>query len=161
MPNAVWKNRVTASEFATHYPSKEVPTWPKNQPTRNRRNQSHSHNSWITAIGNRLFPAETDASEGEYQVDVRLNTNLKYRQHDLPVQVQEKLLEFMRALGLEYGAIDMRRTPDGEYVFFEVNPAGQFLYVETATGMKISEALADHLAAGIPASKECREAVAP
>ena len=115
----------------------------------------------ITAIGNRLFAAETDAKEGEYQVDVRLNTNLKYRQHDLPVLVQEKLLEFMRALGLEYGAIDMRRTPDGEYVFFEVNPAGQFLYVETATGMKISEALADHLAAGTPASTECHGAVAP
>jgi len=49
------------------------------------------------------------------------------RQHDLPVRVQEKLLQLMRALGLEYGAIDMRRTPDGEYVFFEVNPAGQFL----------------------------------
>jgi glutathione synthase/RimK-type ligase-like ATP-grasp enzyme len=102
----------------------------------------------ITVIGDRVFPAETDARQGEYHVDVRLNTGLHYRCHELPAAVQEKLLILMRRLGLEYGAIDMRVTPEGEYVFFEVNPAGQFLYVELATGMKIAAALADHLAAG-------------
>lgn len=106
----------------------------------------------ITAIGDRLFPAEADASAGEYQVDVRLNTNLKYKEHQLPPGVAEKLLALMRRLGLEYGAIDMRRTPEGEYVFFEVNPAGQFLYVEMATGMPIAAALAQHLAGGKPAA---------
>jgi glutathione synthase/RimK-type ligase-like ATP-grasp enzyme len=106
----------------------------------------------ITAIGDRLFPAEADAQKGEYQVDVRLNTGLPYRRHELPADIQEKLLRFMRRLGLEYGAIDMRLTPEGEYVFFEVNPAGQFLYVEMATGMKIAAALADHLASGKAAS---------
>jgi glutathione synthase/RimK-type ligase-like ATP-grasp enzyme len=54
----------------------------------------------------------------------------------------------MRRLGLEYGAIDLRLTPDGEYVFFEVNPAGQFLFVEHACGLPISAALAARLAAG-------------
>jgi glutathione synthase/RimK-type ligase-like ATP-grasp enzyme len=58
----------------------------------------------------------------------------------------------LRRLGLEYGAIDLRKTPEGEYVFLEVNPAGQFLYVEKATGQPIAAALADHLARGVPAS---------
>ncbi len=106
----------------------------------------------ITAIGDRLFPAEADAQNGEYRVDVRLNNGLVYRPHSLPPDIEEKLLHLMRALGLEYGAIDMRLTPEGEYVFFEVNPAGQFLYVEMATGMKIAAALAEHLAQGKPAS---------
>jgi glutathione synthase/RimK-type ligase-like ATP-grasp enzyme len=106
----------------------------------------------ITAIGDRLFPAMTDAKEGEYQVDVRLNTGLTYCSHRMPVEVEEKLLRLMRTLGLEYGAIDMRLTPEGEYVFFEVNPAGQFLYVEMATGMKIADALAEHLMKATPAS---------
>ncbi len=102
----------------------------------------------ITVIGDRLFAAETGARIGEYQAGMRPNTGLRCRCHELPPAIQEKLLILMRRLGLEYGAIDMRLTPEGEYVFFEVNPAGQFLYVELATGMKIAAALADHLSAG-------------
>lgn len=73
--------------------------------------------SWEAPKGNRLFPAETDAKLGEYYVDVRLNTGLPYRSHTLPVEIEEKPLQLKRALGLEYGAIDMRLTPEGEYVF--------------------------------------------
>jgi glutathione synthase/RimK-type ligase-like ATP-grasp enzyme len=51
----------------------------------------------------------------------------------------------MQNLGLVYGAIDLRLTPDGQYVFLEINPAGQFLFVEKATGQRISAALAHAL----------------
>jgi len=54
----------------------------------------------------------------------------------------------MRRLGLVYGAIDLRLTEDGRYVFLEINPAGQFLYVEQQTGQPITAALAACLAAG-------------
>jgi hypothetical protein len=43
---------------------------------------------------------------------------------------------------LQYGAVDMRLRPDGQYVFLEINPAGQWLFVEEATGQPIAEALA-------------------
>ncbi len=51
----------------------------------------------------------------------------------------------MGALNLVYGAIDMRLTPDGEYVFLEVNPAGQWLFIEERTGQPITATLANHL----------------
>ena len=51
----------------------------------------------------------------------------------------------MRRFGLEYGAIDLRLTPDGRYVFLELNPAGQFLYIEQMTGQPITAALASKL----------------
>jgi hypothetical protein len=54
----------------------------------------------------------------------------------------------IRRLGLEYGAIDLRLTPDGEYVFFEVDPSGQFLSIEQSSGLPISAAVATHLATG-------------
>ena len=38
----------------------------------------------------------------------------------------------MRRLGLAFGAFDLRLTPEGEYVFLEVNPSGQFLFLELA-----------------------------
>jgi glutathione synthase/RimK-type ligase-like ATP-grasp enzyme len=59
--------------------------------------------------------------------------------------VKADLLKIMRALGLVYGAIDMRLTPDGRYVFIEVNPAGQWLFIEERTGQKITDALAAKL----------------
>jgi glutathione synthase/RimK-type ligase-like ATP-grasp enzyme len=65
---------------------------------------------------------------------------------ELPAAVREGLLALLRVLGLQYGAVDMRRSDDGRYVFLEVNPAGQWLFVERLTGLPISEALVDHLA---------------
>jgi glutathione synthase/RimK-type ligase-like ATP-grasp enzyme len=101
----------------------------------------------VTIIGDEIFPAAVDIDKMEYKLDVRLNQQA-YERHQLPADVAAKLLELMRRLGLEYGAIDLRLTPDGEYVFFEVNPAGQFLFVEHACGLPISAALAARLAAG-------------
>jgi glutathione synthase/RimK-type ligase-like ATP-grasp enzyme len=104
----------------------------------------------ITAVGTRLLAAEVHSQQGDYPVDVRANRNLVYRPHVLPPDIERKLLALMRRLGLEYGAIDMRLTPGGEYVFLEVNPAGQFLYVEMAAGIPIAATLAQHLARGTP-----------
>jgi hypothetical protein len=39
----------------------------------------------------------------------------------------------------------MRLTPDGRYVFLEVNPAGQWLFIEGRTGQPISAGLAQTL----------------
>ena len=39
-------------------------------------------------------------------------------------------------------AIDLVVTPDGRYVFLEINPNGQFLWVEQLTGLPISRAIA-------------------
>jgi glutathione synthase/RimK-type ligase-like ATP-grasp enzyme len=101
----------------------------------------------VTVIGSEIFAAAVSLDKMEYKLDVRLNQQA-YEKHDLPAAVGEKLLLLMRRLGLEYGAIDLRLTPDGDYVFFEVNPAGQFLFVEYACGLPISAALATHLARG-------------
>ena len=64
---------------------------------------------------------------------------------DLPSDVEEKLRALMARLRLVYGAVDMRLTPEGDHVFLEINPAGQWLFVEARTGQTISEALADEL----------------
>ena len=40
----------------------------------------------------------------------------------------------------------MRRTPDGDHVFLEVNTAGEFLFVEERTAQPIARTLAELLA---------------
>jgi len=95
----------------------------------------------VTIIGDRVMSAALDLRKVDYQLDVRLNQQA-YERHNLPAHMQHKLLLLMRQLELEYSAIDLRETPPGDYVFFEVNPAGQFLFVEHACKLPISEALA-------------------
>lgn len=72
--------------------------------------------------------------KAEYPVDVRMNLNAHYEAHSLPAEVENLLRTLMARMGLEYGAIDLRLTPEGQYVFLEINPAGQFLYIEQDTG---------------------------
>lgn len=98
----------------------------------------------VTIVGTSVFAAEIRAGESGYEFDFRVDTaHAPITEHRLPQPVQERLLRLMRRLGLRYGAIDLRLAPDGDYVFLEINPAGQWLFVELATGQPISAALAE------------------
>lgn len=101
-----------------------------------------------TIVGTDVYAAEIRAHESAYEVDFRMDAQVPDRihRHELPAQVTERLLAYQRRAGLVYGAADLRLTPQGEYVFLEVNPAGQWLFVELATELPISAAMAGLLA---------------
>lgn len=67
---------------------------------------------------------------------------------EVPDTVARACLALDRSLGLAYSAIDMVLTPDGRYVFLEINPSGQFGWIESVTGLPLIETLADLLVAG-------------
>jgi hypothetical protein len=109
----------------------------------------------ITIVGGRLFAAAIHSQEHpETRVDFRRlallppSKAVKHTAFDLPAEVGDKLLALMGRLGLVFGCVDMIRTPAGEYVFLEVNPSGQWGWVELLTGMPITAALVDLLVAG-------------
>ena len=98
----------------------------------------------ITVVGEEVFAVAIDASDTDYPTDYRMNVGeARVEPHDLPTAVRERLRAFMDRLGLVYGAIDMRLTPDGRYVFLEVNPSGLWLFVEEPTGLPITDAVVD------------------
>lgn len=66
----------------------------------------------------------------------------RFRPWRLPVRVKALLLGVTGALGLQYGAVDLAVTPSGEHVFFEVNPVGEFAWLERSPGLPIAETLA-------------------
>lgn len=99
----------------------------------------------VTIVGAEVYAAAADVRDGEYPQDVRLNLGATYQAHELPPETTDKLHALMERLGLVYGAIDLRLTPEGRYVFLEINPAGQFLYIEYATGQPIAAAIARKL----------------
>jgi len=101
----------------------------------------------ITHVDGRLYTAAIRSAPQQGLVDFRMSVgDAAMRAEELPADIVEKLLALMQRLGLVYGAIDMRRTPSGEYYFFEVNTAGEFLFVEDRTNLPISKAIAAWLA---------------
>jgi len=78
--------------------------------------------------------------------------------HALPAEIERKLRRLVAAQGLNFGAIDMVLTPDGRYVFLELNPNGQFLWMEDLMGLPMSDAMCDLLLSG---SCRASQAAAP
>jgi hypothetical protein len=101
----------------------------------------------ITVIENDVFAAEIHSQETNHtRFDWRrYDDNTPYRRHVLPSAVKERCVRLLRRLGLRYGAIDMIRTPDNRYVFLEINPNGQYLWIEDHTGLPITDALCNLL----------------
>ncbi|HEX8851054.1 MAG TPA: hypothetical protein VF761_16100 [Gemmatimonadaceae bacterium] len=101
-----------------------------------------------TVIGDRIIAAAITAPAGGYGADYRMEMETAcFEPVDLPARTERGILELMRRLGLIYGAVDLRRTPAGEYIFLEINPAGEWRFVEERTGQPITDAVAQLLAA--------------
>jgi len=99
----------------------------------------------ITVVEDDVFAASIRSPE-KYHADYRTGLGeATVEPYDLPAAAQENLLQLMRRLDLQYGAIDMRVTPDGEHVFLEVNPAGEYLFIEDRTQQPIAAAIAASL----------------
>lgn len=97
----------------------------------------------ITVVGEHVFAAAIHSQETAYPVDFRIDmAAARIEPFELPETVTSQVLSFMRTLGLVYGAVDMRLTPAGEYVFLEVNPSGQWLFIEERTRQPIADAVA-------------------
>ena len=65
--------------------------------------------------------------------------------HELPAEVRRQCLDAAQALHLLWTGIDLRRTPEGRYVFLEANPSPMFLGFESRSGLPLTDALADLL----------------
>lgn len=104
----------------------------------------------VTVVGNQVFACKIDSQtqqEETGRIDWRQGYEHGLRQEAfvLPDSVASQCVTFLRRMGLNFGCFDFIVTPSGEYVFLECNPNGQWLWVELAVGLKISEAIADFL----------------
>lgn len=105
----------------------------------------------ITVVGGQVFAAEIHSQATNH-------TRFDWRRYDhgrtphvphvLPPVISARCVALVQRLGLRYGAIDMVVTPDDRYVFLEINPNGQYLFIELKTHQPISDAICDLLMAG-------------
>ena len=102
-----------------------------------------------TVIGDRVFSAAVDsASNAAAKTDWRRDgSGLEYAwaHHTLPDDVAARLVRLVGEFGLNYSAADLILTPEGEYVFLEINAAGEFFWLQHAPGLPMVEQLADVL----------------
>lgn len=77
-----------------------------------------------------------------YNID-RPNRCIPY---SLPEDIRRSIINFMEAVDMNCGSIDMIVTPQGDYVFLEVNPIGQYQWLERNCNYPISKNIAKKLA---------------
>lgn len=102
----------------------------------------------VTIVGRKLFAVTIDSqSDPNAVIDWRRTENpwLPHAPIELPEPLQRSLLELMSRLSLTYGAIDLVLTPDGRYVFLEINPNGQWLWIDEILSLGISDSIAEWL----------------
>lgn len=100
----------------------------------------------VTVVGDQMFAAEIKATEGGYDIDYRMDLDgASFEPTVLAAETEEGIRRLMKKLGLVYGAIDLRRTKAGD-VFLEINPAGEWRFVEERTGQPITQSVAELLA---------------
>ena len=102
----------------------------------------------VTVVGSRVFSAAIDSQASNHTRHDWRRYDLDqtpHRPHGLPADVEQRCVRLVAELGLCYGAIDLVLTPDGRYVFLEINPNGQYLWIERMTGLPITDAICDLL----------------
>jgi ATP-dependent Clp protease ATP-binding subunit ClpC len=81
----------------------------------------------------------------ETKIDWR-KRKIPFQPYLLPNEISEKCLALTKKLNLSFGAIDIIRNKSGEYIFLEINPNGQWAWLETEAGLKISDEIINFLA---------------
>jgi glutathione synthase/RimK-type ligase-like ATP-grasp enzyme len=100
----------------------------------------------VTIVGDEVYAAAIDSSRSRAGLDSRLDMDVPVEPFELPDRAITLVLALMRDLGLLFATVDLKMTADGELYFLELNPQGQFLYIEILTGQPIAAALAQLLA---------------
>jgi hypothetical protein len=92
-----------------------------------------------TFIGPRCFTA--DIKGDAPLVDWRdPDLSVSYSASSLGNDIERMCRAMLDRLGLIYGAFDFVRTPAGELVFLEVNPTGEWAWLEERLGFPMRDA---------------------
>lgn len=107
------------------------------------------HDARVTIVGDRPFAVAIHAGTDAARIDWRADYDeLNYTPIDPPEHIVASMSRYLRAFGLTFGAFDFTVTPQGDWVFLECNPSGQWLWLQEQAGLPIAAALAEFLTKG-------------
>lgn len=99
----------------------------------------------VHTVGDAVFATRIKTEAVDYRYAHLDGLDVVMTPMNLPAAVEAACRRAARDLDLLFAGIDLKETPDGEYVCFEVNPCPGFTYYERHTGQQISAALANLL----------------
>ncbi|MDM6847172.1 hypothetical protein QUG37_28175, partial [Klebsiella pneumoniae] len=102
----------------------------------------------VTVVGKRVFSvAIYSQSHKETEVDWRKGSriDLKHKPLELPTSLSSKCIDLVESLNLRFGAIDFICDEDDVFWFLEINPNGQWAWIENQTGLPIASSIVDEL----------------
>jgi ATP-grasp ribosomal peptide maturase len=114
----------------------------------------------VTVVGEQVFAVDIEVRGSpramlDWRADYAAH---RYEVTELPPETAKRLVEMLRGLGLRFAAIDL--IVDGEdqiggdgYVLVDVNPNGQWGWLQEATGLPIAAAIADELTGSAEAAR--------
>ena len=105
----------------------------------------------VTVIGDEVFATriESQATEKGKTDWRRAGAEAVHTPENLPVDLAALCVALTRSYRLNFAAIDLAYTPDG-YSFFEINPNGQWAWIEQLTEQPLRSSMADLLERGAP-----------
>lgn len=93
----------------------------------------------ITYVDGVMFPVQILFNGHGLYGDWRYKKDsLEYKSFSLPSTIERSIKAVMNSLNLKFGGIDLIFC-DGKYYFIEVNPTGEWGWLETVAGLKISD----------------------
>jgi glutathione synthase/RimK-type ligase-like ATP-grasp enzyme len=102
----------------------------------------------VHTVGNDVFATEIVSDASDYRYASLQDATWQAQAVEIPEAVADMCVALSAACDLPVAGIDLRRTPDGRYFCFEVNPSPAFVFYERAAGQPISAAVARLLAIG-------------
>ncbi len=95
----------------------------------------------INCFGDDMFAFEIQTDD----LDWRSNLNVPIKPVEIETTIENRIKATLNRLSLAMGVIDLKIKPDGETVWFEVNPQGQFLFLEGITGVPLLREFCNYL----------------
>ncbi len=98
----------------------------------------------VTVIDDNYFAVKIISDNS---VDWR-NGNNQYELIDVPEEIRECIQKMMKEFQLRFGAIDYIVDDDGNWYFLEINPNGQWQWLECILNLSISDSIMEVLIGG-------------
>lgn len=105
------------------------------------------HEWRVTVVGDTVFSAIVDTkptAKDDWRKHQESDT-VTFRQAPFPAKFQRLCRAYLQYCNLRFGAFDFIETPAGELVFLELNPNGQYGWLEAELGFPISRTIGDEL----------------
>ena len=104
----------------------------------------------VTVVGDKTFATAIHSQDhDETKMDWRLwdiitDIDLKHTKIKLPSDISEKCINITKSFNLNFSAIDLILSKDNEYYFLEINPNGQWAWIEEKTGYPIRDTIIEY-----------------